>query len=77
MIEEFSNRMAAQSFDYRFKCRANWGWLIANHSYSKHDHLTMLERFDLRYRDIELIPQTILDAADYLSFILQAARFSQ
>src|SRR5438132_4929335 len=49
---------------------------VAHHGHAQNSELAVILCFNLRYRDVKMVPQPILNAAHYLSFVLEAPGFT-
>src|SRR6266852_4736514 len=68
--------MAPQHLHNFRQNRAYVATFITHHGQTQDGKLTMILCLHLCYRDVVTVPQSILNAAHYLSFILEAPGFS-
>src|SRR5262249_22835062 len=77
MIEEFGDRMTAQSPGDFIKRRTDVSRPGGHHCHPQNRQLPVFQGIDLRDRNVETIAYSILDALDYLALVFEASRFSQ
>src|SRR5262249_5432409 len=75
-VDQLGHRVAAQGLHDLAEGSAYVVGLGAHHGHSQNGQLTVILRFNLRNRDVESVPQPILDAAHHLTFILETPGFT-
>jgi hypothetical protein len=76
MVEKLGYRMHAKSFHDRIKSGTNMPRFVAYHRQAENDELSMVQGFNLRNRNIELVVQAIFDAANHLPLVFQSPRLA-
>jgi hypothetical protein len=77
MIQHFSHRVRPESRQDVAEDLLHVAAFSANRSYAQNGQLAIIESLDLRYGNIEVVVESIFDAANYLAFVLQAPRFAK
>src|SRR5262245_48730877 len=77
MIDELRHRVILERPDDLVEGGPYVADFIAHHRKTQDGELAVILFLDLRHRHVELVPQPVLDAANHLAFVLQAARLAE
>jgi hypothetical protein len=75
-VDQLGRGVASQRLYDFTEGRAYRVSLVAYHRHSQDSKLAVILRFHLRNRDVETISQSIFDAAQHVTFILEAPGFT-